>query len=125
MNSKNNNKNFGILFFFIFILIAFWPVLQNNSIRLWSLIISFIFLFVAFVKPILLRPFYTLWIKFGEFLGKIIAPIVMFLIFFFLITPLSLLVRICGKDLLNLKFDKSKSYWIKKNNQSFSMKKQF
>ena len=109
MNSKNNNKSFGILFFFIFILIAFWPVLQNNSIRLWSLIISFIFLFLAFVKPILLRPFYTLWMKFGEFLGKIIAPIVMFLIFFFLITPLSLLVRIFGKDLLNLKFDKSKS----------------
>ena len=126
MNSKNNNKSFGILFFFIFILIAFWPVLQNNSIRLWSLIISFIFLFLAFVKPILLRPFYTLWMKFGEFLGKIIAPIVMAFIFFAVVTPIALFVRIIGKDLLRQKYKKNnKSYWIKKDKDVNTMKEQF
>ncbi len=125
MNSKNNNKNFGILFFFVFLTIAVWPILKNDPIRIWSLIIGLIFLLIAFVKPILLKPLYSKWIKLGELLGKIIAPAVMFLIFFLFITPLSFLVKIFGKDLLNLRFNKSKSYWIKKKDDFFSMKKQF
>ena len=104
MNSKNNNKNFGILFFFVFLIIAAWPILNNGPIRVWSIIVSIIFLLIAFIKPILLKPLYLKWIKLGELLGKIIAPTVMFFIFFLFITPLSFLVKIFGKDLLNLRF---------------------
>jgi|TARA_B100001093_G_C26123312_1_gene715906 hypothetical protein len=125
MKSKNNNKSFGILFFIVFLIIGLWPLLNLNPIRIWSLIISLIFLILAFFKPEFLKPLNSIWMKFGELLGRVIAPIVMFVIFFLVVTPLSFLVRLFGKDLLNIKFNNSKSYWLKKKNDNSSMKKQF
>ena len=122
---KTSEKSFGILFFIVFFLVAIWPLLNGDSIRLWSLAVSFAFLIIAFLKQELLKPLNNSWIKFGEMLGKIISPIVMALIFFLILTPLSLIIRIFGKDLLKIKFSKDNSYWIKREKNITSMDKQF
>lgn len=120
------NKNFGIVFFIIFLLISVWPIINGqSSIRLWSLVISIIFLILGILNSKLLSPLNFVWMKFGEMLGKIIAPIIMSLIFFTVITPIGLLTRLTGKDLLKLKFSKKNSYWIKRNKTLGSMKMQF
>ena len=73
-----------------------------------------------------MTPFNNIWIKLGELLGRIIAPIVMALVYFFILTPISLLVRVFGKDLLGLKFlDKQKTYWINRKKDLGKMDKQF
>ena len=122
---KTSEKSFGILFFIVFFLVAIWPLLNGDSIRLWSLAVSFAFLIIAFLKQELLKPLNNSWIKLGEMLGKIISPIVMALIFFLILTPLSLIIRIFGKDLLKIKFSKDNSYWIKREKNITSMDKQF
>lgn len=123
--NKNAEKNFGILFFIVFFAIAIWPLLADNTIRVWSLILSFVFLTLAYTKPKLLKPLNNIWIKFGDKLGKIIAPIVMALIFFLILTPISFIVRLFGKDLLRLKYSKNNSYWIKREKNINTMDKQF
>ena len=120
-----SEKSFGILFFIVFLLIAILPLLSGDVIRIWSLILSFIFLIITFLKPGLLKHPNNVWIKFGETLGKFISPIVMALIFFFILTPLSFIIRAFGKDLLNTKILKDKSYWIKREKNINSMDKQF
>ena len=122
---KSSEKSFGILFSIVFFLITIWFFLEDNKIIFWTLTLSFIFLFVAFLKKELLKPLNIAWIKFGEVLGKIIAPLVMALIFFFMLTPLSFIIRIFGKDLLKLKLSKDNSYWIKREKNITSMDKQF
>jgi hypothetical protein len=120
-----SNKIFGIVFFIFFLLIALYPLMNNESIRFWSLIISLIFLILGLLKPRILAPLNIAWIKLGILLGKFISPIVMAIIFFLVITPIGLLMRFVGKDLLNLKFNKHKSYWIKKKGEKSEMKNQF
>ena len=120
-----SNKIFGIVFFIFFLLIALYPLMNNESIRFWSLIISLIFLILGLLKPRILAPLNIAWIKLGILLGKFISPIVMAIIFFLVITPIGLLMRFMGKDLLNLKFNKHKSYWIKKKGEKSEMKNQF
>ena len=122
---RSSEKSFGVLFSIVFFLIATWPLLEGSTIRLWSLFIALIFLVLAFLKPELLKPLNICWIKFGELLGKIIAPIVMGLIFFFILTPISFIIRIFGKDLLRIKFSKDSSYWIKREKNINTMDKQF
>ena len=122
---KTSEKNFGILFFVVFLLISLWPLLNGNSLRIWSIFISITFLITAFLKPDYLKPLNIIWIKIGEVLGKIVAPIVMAFIFFFILTPLSFLIRMFGKDLLKLKYSKDISYWIKREKNINSMDKQF
>ena len=123
---KSSEKSFGILFGLIFLIISFWPLLSSANIRLWSLIFATIFFIIAFIKPIILVPLNRAWIKFGEILGMIIAPAVMALVYFLILTPVSLVVRVSGKDLLGLKFSKKKlTYWIKREKNQNTMKKQF
>jgi len=123
---KSSEKSFGILFFFVFLLIFVWPFLSGeNKIRYWALSASIIFLSLALFKKKLLKPLNKAWIKFGELLGRIIAPMVMALIYFSILTPLSFIIRIFGKDLLRLKISKEKSYWIKREKNITSMDKQF
>ena len=125
MHKKENNKSFGILFFIIFLLIALWPLLNSEFIRMWALGIASIFLVLGFINSKILTPVKKSWIKLGEILGKIIAPIVMGLIYFLIITPIGLLMRLVGKDVLNLKFNKNDSYWIKRAKNINTMKRQF
>ena len=129
MTSKNikisSNKSFGVVFFIVFLLIYFYPLLKNENISIWALIISFVFLILALAKPKILSPLNKLWFKFGLLLGKIFSPMVMVIIFFAVITPIGLLMRLLGKDLLNLKYNRNKSYWIKKIGPKSKMKNQF
>tara|TARA_Y200000002_G_scaffold54475_1_gene39872 strand:+ start:2841 stop:3218 length:378 start_codon:yes stop_codon:yes gene_type:complete len=125
MKHKDNNKSFGILFFIVFLLVAIWPVLESGSIRVWSLVISIIFLILGIINSKILTPLKSGWIKFGEILGKVIAPIVMGFIYFIIITPIGILIRLLGKDLLNIKYNKDKSYWIKRAKNINTMKRQF
>jgi|TARA_B100001093_G_scaffold150624_1_gene143365 hypothetical protein len=120
-----SNKSFGIVFFVVFLLIALYPLLSNESIRLWSLIISIIFLVLGILNSSLLSPLNKLWFKFGILLGKIISPIIMSIIYFLVVTPIGLIMRLLGKDVLNLKYNDHKSYWIEKTGPKSKMKNQF
>ncbi len=125
MKKKDNNKSFGILFFIIFLLITLWPLINSESIRLWALGVALIFLVLGITNSKILSPIKKSWIKLGEILGKIIAPIVMGFIYFIIITPIGLFMRLVGKDLLGLKFNKNQSYWIKRTKNVNTMKRQF
>ena len=128
MNSEikiGSNKSFGIVFFIVFFLIATYPLINNQDVRLWFLLISFIFLILGLINSKILYPLNKLWFKFGIFLGKIVSPIVMGIIFFFVVTPTGIIMRVLGKDLLNLKYNNNKSYWIEKNGPKSKMKNQF
>ena len=123
--NTNQEKKFGILFFFVFTIIAFYPFLTGAKIRFFFFIPALVFLTLAFLNPSLLKPLNSAWIKLGEILGRVIAPIVMFLLFFIIVTPIGFLVRFFGKDLLKIKFTKDDSYWIKREKNITSMDKQF
>ena len=126
MNKKSSNKSFGILFFVVFLGLGIWPLTNDNNPNINLIIISIIFLILGLLNSKLLSPLNSLWIKFGELLGKIIAPVVMAIIYFFILTPISLMVRLFGKDLLGVKFSKQlKTYWIKRKKDLGSMNKQF
>ena len=120
-----SNRNFGIVFFIVFLIIALWPILKQNEIRIWSLIISFIFFVLGLINSKLLTPLNKLWFKFGILLGNIIAPIIMGIVFFFVVTPTGLIMRFFRKDILKLKKNTSDSYWINKDDTNSSMKNQF
>jgi len=125
MEKIASNRSFGLLFFIVFLLIAFWPLLSGETIRIWSLIIGLVFLVLGAINSKILNPLKILWIRLGEKLGRVIAPIIMALVYFIVLTPIGLLMRILGKDLLNLKYSKEKSYWVKRDKNIGSMKKQF
>ena len=126
MKSQSSNRSFGLLFFVVFLIIGLWPIKNGENLNIYFLTASVIFLILGLINSKLLSPLNKLWIKFGEILGIIIAPLVMALVYFFILTPVSLIVRIFGKDLLGLKFLKEKeTYWIKRKKNLGSMKKQF
>ena len=130
MDNKNikisSNRSFGLVFFAFFLIISLWPLINDAEIRIWSLIISIIFLLLGLFNSKILTPLNKLWFKFGIILGKFVAPIVMGLVFFLVVTPTGIIMRLTGKNLLGLKKDiKKDTYWIKKNNYLSSMKNQF
>ena len=120
-----SNRSFGIVFFIVFLLIALYPLINGEEFRTWSLIIAIIFLVLGLINSKILTPFNKLWFKFGIFLGRLVSPIIMGVIFFLVVTPIGLIMRMTGKDLLNLKFNKHKSYWIEKAGPKSKMKNQF
>tara|TARA_B100001057_G_scaffold206748_1_gene207516 strand:+ start:354 stop:743 length:390 start_codon:yes stop_codon:yes gene_type:complete len=120
-----SNKSFGIVFFIVFLLNSLYPLTNQENIRIWSLIISLIFLILGLLNSKILSPFNKLWFKFGIILGRVISPILMGIIFFFLVTPIALLMKLLKKDLLNLKFNKTGTYWIEKSGPKSKMKNQF
>ena len=120
-----SNKNFGIVFFAVFLLISLYPKINDEDIRIWSLVISLIFLILSLSNSNLLSPLNRLWFKFGLFLGKIVSPFIMGVIFFLVVTPTGILMKIFRKDLLNLKFNTNNSYWIEKKGPKSKMKNQF
>ena len=129
MNYKDikisSNRSFGVLFAFVFSLVAFWPILNQNEIRIWSLIIAIAFLILGFLNSKLLTPLNKIWFRFGIFLGNFISPIIMGIIFFFVVTPTGLIMKLFNRDLINLKKSNKKSYWIEKKDIKSSMKNQF
>ena len=121
----SSNKSFGIVFFIVFLIIALYPMIKGGDLRLWSLIVSLIFLILGLINSNILTPLNRLWFKFGIFLGKIVSPIILGAIFFLIVTPTGLLLRLFGKDVINLKYNKDNSYWIKKTGPKSNMKDQF
>ena len=121
-----SNRSFGIVFFIVFVLIAIYPIINQGELRIWSLIISLFFLVLGLFNSKILTPLNKLWFKFGLFLGKIISPIIMGIIFFVVVTPIGVIMRLIGKDVLNLKLNKKEgSYWIEKEGPKSKMKNQF
>ena len=122
----STNRNFGLVFFVVFLIISFFPLLNEGSIKIWSLIIAIIFLILGLFNSNLLKPLNILWFKLGLLLGSIVAPIVMGIIFYLVITPTGFIMKMLGKDLLNKKYDiKKKSYWINRSKIKTTMKQQF
>ena len=127
---KNNikistNKSFGIVFFIFFFIIAIFPLLEDKNIRVWSLTISIIFLILGLLNSSILTPLNKLWFKFGILLGNIFSPIIMLIIFFTIVTPTSLIMKLFGKNLLNLKKSNKSTYWIERSDIKSKMKNQF
>ena len=120
-----SNKSFGIVFSIVFLVIAFWPKLNGNEINYWLLAISIVFLILGLINSKILTPLNKIWFKFGILLGNVVGPIVMGIIFFLIVTPTSIIMKLLGKDLLNLKKNNNNSYWIEKNNQKSKMKNQY
>ena len=120
-----SNKSFGVVFFLVFLLISLYPLINDGNIRIWSFVISIIFLILGVSNSKILSPLNKIWFKFGLLLGKIISPVVMGIIFFIVVTPTGLILRLFQKDVLNLKFNNNNTYWIEKSGPKSKMKNQF
>ena len=126
MKSQGSNRSFGLLFFIVFIVVGLWPLIKGETANIYLILISLFFLIFGLINSKILSPFNKAWIKLGEILGLIIAPIIMALVYFIILTPISLIVRMFGKDLLGLKFlKKQDTYWTKRKKKLGTMKKQF
>ena len=126
LTSASSNRSFGIVFFVFFLIVAFWPLKNGEDLRVWSLIISFIFLLLGLINSKILTPLNKLWFKLGIFLGNFISPIVMALVFFLVVTPTGIIMRLSGKNLLRInKMKNVKTYWIKIDKRNSSMRNQF
>ena len=125
MNKIGSNRSFGIVFFIVFLLISIWPLINEQNIRVWSLVVAIIFLTLGLLNSNILTPLNFVWIKFGEKLGVIIAPLILGLIYFIVVTPIGLFMRLIGKDLLKINFSSSDTYWVKRRKKAGSMKRQF
>ena len=121
----SSNRSFGLVFFAFFLIIGLWPIFEYEDVRIWSIIAAFIFLILGILDSKYLTPLNRFWMKFGLFLGKIISPIVMGIVFFLVVTPIGIIMKIFRKDLLNIKYKKNQSYWVYRKNKFGSMKRQF
>ena len=119
------NKNFGTVFFLVFLIISLFPFLKNENIRIWSIIIALIFLVLGLLNSKILTPLNKIWFRFGIILGNFVSPIVMGIVFFTIVTPTSLIMRVLGKNLLNLKKGNKKTYWIERSKIKSKMRNQF
>jgi hypothetical protein len=123
--NKSSNKSFGIVFFLFFLIVAIFPLLNDGGIRTWSVIISIIFLILGLFNSRILTPLNKIWFKLGILLGNFVSPIVMGIVFFVIVTPTSLIMKVLGKNLLNLKKGNKKTYWIERSKIKSKMKNQF
>ena len=120
-----SNRSFGIVFFVVFLFIGLWPILTDNQLRIWSIVISLIFLILGVFNSKILTPLNKVWFRFGIFLGNFVAPIIMGIVFFLVVTPTGLIMKLFRKDLINLRKNNSDTYWIEKKDIKSSMKNQF
>ena len=129
MNFKNikisSNRSFGIVFFIFFLIVSIFPLFKDEDIRIWAVIVAIIFLILGLLNSSVLSPLNKIWFKFGILLGNFISPIIMGLVFFTVLTPTAFIMRAFGKDLLNLKKNNKKSYWLEKSPIKSKMKNQF
>ena len=121
----SSNKSFGIVFFIVFLIVSIYPIFNSGDLRVWSLIISITFLVLGLLNSFILSPLNKLWFRFGILLGGIVSPTVMGIVFFGVVTPTSIIMKIFQKNLLGLKKDNKKTYWIEKSLIKSKMKNQF
>ena len=110
--SQSSDRFFGVVFCVLFLLIGLYPLLGAGTPHWWAVAIAAVFLVLALVAPTVLEPLNRLWLKFGELLHRITNPIILGVMFFLLITPVALVLRLLRKDLLRQRFEDSPSYWI-------------
>tara|TARA_B110000967_G_C18460714_1_gene352485 strand:- start:122 stop:511 length:390 start_codon:yes stop_codon:yes gene_type:complete len=127
---KNNikissNRSFGIVFFIFFLIISIFPLFNDGNLRVWSIILSIIFLILGLLNSSVLSPLNKMWFKFGILLGNFMSPIILGIVFFVVVTPIAFIMRLFGKDVLNLKKNNKKSYWIERSPIKSKMKNQF
>lgn len=120
-----SNRSFGIVFFLVFLVIGVFPIKSGGSINYLLVCISIIFLFLGIVNSKLLTPLNKIWFKFGIILGHVLSPVIMGLIFFMVVTPTAFVLKVFRKDVLNLKNNNKKTYWIIKSEVSSSLRNQF
>ena len=120
-----SNKSFGIVFFIFFSIVSVFPLLKDENIRIWSLIIAIIFLILGLLNSKILTPLNKIWFKFGILLSSFVSPVVMGIVFFGIVTPTSLIMKVLGKNLLNLKKGNKKTYWVERSVVKSRMKNQF
>ena len=120
-----SNRSFGIVFFVVFLIISLWPLLNGNGVRIWAVSVSLIFLILGVLNSKILTPLNKIWFKFGILLGNFVAPVIMGVIYFLIVTPTGILVRFFNKDLLYLKKNNKNTYWIEKNDKNNNMRNQF
>ena len=121
----SSNKSFGIVFFVCFLIISLFPLFKDGNIRIWAIVTAITFLILGLLNSPFLNPLNKIWFKFGILLGGIMSPIVMGLVFFIVVTPTSLIMRMLGKNLLGLKKENKKSYWVERSPLKSKMKNQF
>ena len=121
----SSNRSFGLVFFVVFLLISIYPLLHGQNLRFWSLIVAIIFLALGLLNSKILTPLNKIWFKFGLLLGSIVSPVIMSIIFFFVVTPISFVMKIIGKDILNLELNNNNTYWVEKSGPKSKMKNQF
>ena len=113
---SSSDRSFGFVFAAVFLIIGLYPLLHASGIRLWAVAMSGMFLLLAVLRPQVLAPANRLWTKFGLLLHNIVSPIALGILFFLVVTPTGLLMRLLGKDPLRLRFDPAAdSYWIKRD----------
>ena len=129
MNLKNikisSNRNFGVVFFIFFMIISLFPLFKDGNVRVWVLVVAIIFLILGLLNSKVLTPLNKIWFKFGILLGSFVSPIVMGVVFFAIVTPTSLIMKVFGKNLLNLRKDNKKTYWIERSKIKSKMNNQF
>ena len=129
MNSKNikisSNRNFGVVFFIFFLIVSIFPLFKDENIRIWAVVVAIIFLILGLLNSSVLSPLNKIWFKFGILLGSFVSPVVMGIVFFAIVTPTSLIMKVLGKNLLNLKKGNKKTYWIERSKIESKMKNQF
>ncbi len=125
----SSDRSFGLIFAVVFTIIATWPLLNDGAPRWWSLAIAGVFFITALVRPGILNPLNRAWSKFGSVLHMVTTPVLIGMIFYFVVTPTSLMLRLFGKIPLPLKFDPAaSSYWIDRHPpgpEGDSMKNQY
>ena len=121
----NSNKSFGIVFFIVFFIVSIFPLLSEGNIRIWSIIVAIIFLVLGLLNSKILTPLNRIWFRFGILLGSLVSPIVMSIVFFGVVTPISFMMKLFNKNLLTLKKDNKSSYWINSSKIKSKMKNQF
>jgi hypothetical protein len=123
---KSSNKSFGIVFFLFFSILGIYPIWNDDKLNLILISIGIIFLILGIRNSNILTSPNKYWIKFGLVLGKLISPIIMFIIYFFLLFPISLLGKLVGRDTCNTSYNPNiKSYWIKRNDDPLDMDEQY
>ena len=121
----SSNRSFGIVFFLFFLIISIYPFFKGDEIRTPILFVSIVFLLLGILNSNILTPLNKIWFKFGMVLGYVISPLVMGVIFFLIVTPIAIIMRLLGKDLLSLKKNQKDTYWIEKSDYKSKMKNQF
>jgi nitrate reductase NapE component len=112
----SSNRSFGWVFTAVFLIIAVWPLVSGGMVRWWSLSVAAAFALVTVAAPKLLALPNRLWLRFGLLLNRIISPVVLALLFYFVVTPMGALMRVFGKDTLRLRRHATDtSYWIKRD----------